>query len=58
MPEEVSTLVENVELLPPPWSAWSIRQISRSLASSSVYFLSALFWRKIYSAVEISLIIG
>lgn len=47
---DVKTIVEilmgteiiNVELLPPPCSAWSTRQISRTLASSSVNCPSSL----------------
>ena len=40
VPEEVTTWVVNVELLPPPCSIWRIRAISSTCASTSVYFIS------------------
>ena len=40
VPEEVTTRVVKVEQLPPPWSAWTSRHISSSLASSWVNFWS------------------
>ena len=58
VPLEVNTRQVNVELLPPPCSACSIRQISSSFASSSVYFRFARMERRIVSAVESSFLSG
>ena len=51
VPEEVTTWVVNVELLPPPWSMCSTSAISRILASSLVYFRSSRSIIRIFSAV-------
>ena len=58
VPEEESTRVVKVELLPPPCSAWIIISRSRSFASSSLNFLSGRIDLKIDSAVECSGLMG
>ena len=53
-PDDVTTRVVNVELLPPPCSMWRTRARSRTFASSCVYFLSERSMLRIFSANESS----
>ena len=51
-PAEVTTLVVNVELFPPPCSIWRTSARSSTFASVSVYCLSGLSILRIFSAAE------
>ena len=52
VPEDVTTCVVKVELLPPPCSMCSTRARSSTVASIEVYFLSGRRSLSIFSAVE------